>query len=109
MLPGRRYSSPDAFPRFRRFRRSHRLNADLPAHQLHICHGRVVAGAVAAFQDSQVAAGAVGEVRAEVVEQFADDFPLAEARERGTAIGDAGDFGQRNQRLGHAPQFLGFG
>jgi len=47
--------------------------------------------------------------RTEIREQLADGFLVAQAIERQAAIGHAVFFRQRNQRLHHTAQFLGFG
>ena len=62
--------------------------------QFDIRHRRVVADAEAALEDAQVAALALAVARAELDEQLADGFLVAQAREREAAIGDAVGLGR---------------
>src|SRR6185437_7157713 len=79
------------------------------AHQLDVGHGRVVAGTEAALEDAQVATGTLAVARTQFDEQLADRFLVAQARESQAAVGNAIGLGERDQRLGHAAQFLRLG
>src|SRR5690606_11032669 len=75
--------------------------------QLDVRHRGVVAGAEAALQDAQVATRTVLVTRAELGEQVAHGFLVAQAGEGQAAVGDGVDLGQGDPRLGDAAQFLG--
>src|SRR5437763_16931105 len=55
--------------------------------QLNQCHGRIVALPKPELQDAQVAAGALGITRPELIEKFDDDCAIAEPIECKPAIG----------------------
>ena len=76
--------------------------------QLDECHRGIVTGAIAALQDAQVTARTGGVARAELIEELADRFLGARARERQTAVRNGVLLGQGDQRLDMTTQFLGF-
>ena len=74
--------------------------------ELDVGHGRVVAGAIAAFQDAEIATRAGLKPRADFGKQLPDDFFVSQTCER-EAPGVYGVvLGERDQGLGHAPEFL---
>src|SRR5438045_2187455 len=65
---------------------------------------RVVALAEPHLQDAQVAAVALGEARAEIVEQLRHDAAVAQAVESEAPVGERRLLAERDHRLGDAPQ-----
>src|SRR5690554_712451 len=77
--------------------------------ELDVGHGRVVAGAEAALEDTDVTARTLDVTRTQLVEQLADRFLRAGAGESQTTVGDAILLGQGDERLDDATQLLGLG
>ncbi len=69
-------------------------------------HGSAVAVAIAAFEDADVAAGAILVTRTEFGEELAHGGLVAHAAEGQTAIGYAVFLCQRDERFGDGAQFL---
>ena len=78
-------------------------------HQLDVGHGSLVAGAVAALQDAQVATGSLAIAGAELVEQLGHRLPVAQTVEGETPVGNAVGLGERNQRLDDPTKLLRLG
>src|SRR5690606_17432361 len=74
--------------------------------QLDDRHRRVVAVAETELQDAGVTPVALGEARAQFVEQLDDHLAITQAVEGQTAVGQAGLLAQGDHRLHHAAKLL---
>ena len=75
-------------------------------HQRHRC---IVALPEAEFQDAQISAIAVGEARAQIIEQLEHHLSVTQPRKRQATIGKGRFLAQGDDRFGNATQFLRLG
>ena len=80
-----------------------------PIHKFNQRHRRTVARAKAHFQNARIATSSTLKAWPKFAEELADRGLVAQTIERETSVRDRIDLGERDQRLGHAPKFLGLG